>query len=192
MASAQRSCFRASAAPTLSPNSRSPQSVQPSRAVMHRSQQLRLRVPVDHQNRTSASPTPAKENQCTQIRSFRTLWESRRFKSGGNRFRARKWPCKPTKIAPLSAMALLLERPQKSRSNFRVNSSHYGHSGLPPLGTTWASGSLFNGRNTSIHGCVLVGGLVMLPYCSLFRLGELHLSGRSILFVHRTGVRLPI
>ena len=106
--------------------------------------------------------------------------------------RARKWPCKPTKIAPLSAMALLLERPQKSRSNFRVNSSHYGHSGLPPLGTTWASGSLFNGRNTSIHGCVLVGGLVMLPYCSLFRLGELHLSGRSILFVHRTGVRLPI
>ena len=87
MASAQRSCFRASAAPTLSPNSRSPQSVQPSRAVMHRSQQLRLRVPVDHQNRTSASPTPAKENQCTQIRSFRTLWESRRFKSGGNRFK---------------------------------------------------------------------------------------------------------
>jgi len=82
-ASAQRSCFRASAAPTLSPNSRSPRNVQPSRAVMHRFQQLRLRVPVDHQNRTSASPTPANKNQCTQIRSLLTLWESRRFKSGG-------------------------------------------------------------------------------------------------------------
>ena len=84
--SAQCSCFRASAAPTLSPNSRSPRNVQPSRAVMHRFQQLRLRVPVDHQNRTSASPTPANKNQCTQIRSLLTLWESRRFKSGGNRF----------------------------------------------------------------------------------------------------------
>ena len=55
---------------------------------MHRFRQLRLRVPVNHQNRTSASPTPEKENQCTQIRSFLTLWESRRFKSGGNRFSA--------------------------------------------------------------------------------------------------------
>ena len=26
------------------------------------------------------------ENQCTKIRSSLTLWESRRFKSGGNRF----------------------------------------------------------------------------------------------------------
>src|SRR6476659_10016103 len=85
-ASAQRSCFRASAAATLPPNLRSPRNVQPSRAATHRLQQLRLRVPADHQNRTSASPAPATENQCTKIRSSLTLWESRRFKSGGNRF----------------------------------------------------------------------------------------------------------
>ena len=29
------------------------------------------------------------ENQCTKIRSSLTLWESRRVKSGGNRFRAK-------------------------------------------------------------------------------------------------------
>src|SRR6476646_3155510 len=85
-ASAQRSCFRASAAATLPPNSRSPRNVQPSRAATHRLQRLRLRVPADHQNRTSASPAPATENQCTKIRSSLTLWESRRFKSDGNRY----------------------------------------------------------------------------------------------------------
>lgn len=88
-ASAQRSCFRASAAATLPPNSHSPRNVQLSRAATHRLQQLRLRVPADHQNRTSASPAPATENQCTKIRSSLTLWESRRFKSDGNRFRVR-------------------------------------------------------------------------------------------------------
>src|SRR4029077_14496203 len=87
-ASAQRSCFRASAAATLPPNSRSPRNVQPSRAATHRLQQLQLRVPADHQNRTSASPAPATENQCTKIRSSLTLWESRRFKSDGNRYRS--------------------------------------------------------------------------------------------------------
>src|SRR6202035_310965 len=74
------------AAATLPPNSRSPRNVQPSHAATHRLQQLRLRVPADHQNRTSASPAPAMENQCTKIRSSLTLWESRRVKSGGNRF----------------------------------------------------------------------------------------------------------
>src|SRR4029434_10651849 len=54
--------------PTLPPHSRSPRNVQPSRAATHRLQQLRLRVPADHQNRTSASPAPATENQCTKIR----------------------------------------------------------------------------------------------------------------------------
>ena len=72
-----------SAAATLPPNSRSPRNVQPSRAATHRLQQLRLRVPADHQNRTSASPAPATENQCTKICSSLTLWESRRFKSAG-------------------------------------------------------------------------------------------------------------
>ena len=77
------SCQRCS---HFTPNSRSPRNVQPSRAATHRLQQLRLRVPADHQNRTSASPAPATENQCTKIRSSLTLWESRRFKSGGNRY----------------------------------------------------------------------------------------------------------
>jgi branched-subunit amino acid ABC-type transport system permease component len=31
----------------------------------------------------SASPTPAKENQCPKIRSSLTLWESRRFNQAG-------------------------------------------------------------------------------------------------------------
>jgi hypothetical protein len=35
-----------------------------------------------------ASPTPEKENQWPKIRSSITPWESRRFKSGGNRFSA--------------------------------------------------------------------------------------------------------
>ena len=84
--SARSSCFRASAAATSPQNSRSPRNGQPSRAATHRLQQLRLRVLADHQNRTSASPAPAKENQCTKTRSSLTLWESRRFKSAGNRF----------------------------------------------------------------------------------------------------------
>ena len=53
----------------LPPNSRSPRNVQPFRAATHRLQRLRLRVRADYPNRTSASPAPAKENQCTKIRS---------------------------------------------------------------------------------------------------------------------------
>ena len=56
-------------------------------------QRLRLRAPADHQNRPSASPAPATENQCTKTRSSLTLWESREFKSGGNRFRIHTSRC---------------------------------------------------------------------------------------------------
>src|SRR5260370_38679975 len=45
--------------------------------------QPRSRASATQQNKTSASPTPSKENQCQKNRSLLTPWESRRFKSGG-------------------------------------------------------------------------------------------------------------
>src|SRR5262245_28445396 len=85
---AQHSCSRSSAAATSRPSSRSPRNGRPPRAATRPSPRLRSPVAAGPQNTTLASPTPEKENQCLKIRSSLTPWESRRFKSGGNRFSA--------------------------------------------------------------------------------------------------------
>ena len=85
---------------------------QPPHAAMRPSPRLRSRVPAGHQNRTLASPTPEKENQCPKTRSSITLWESRRFKSIGTRFSGNE---KPERLSVLcSALQETLDESHQS------------------------------------------------------------------------------
>jgi hypothetical protein len=84
-----------------------------SRRDTHPFQRLRSRVPAGHQNRTLASPTPEKENQCTKTRSSITLWESHRFKSVGARF-----SCTNVHSADNKSTSICIREPTSSTITF--------------------------------------------------------------------------
>src|SRR4030095_11377156 len=69
VASARRSCSRASAATTSLRNSRSPRNDPPLHVETHPSRQLRSPAPAGPWNRTSASLASVEEDQCAKNRS---------------------------------------------------------------------------------------------------------------------------